>query len=114
MEEKNKSLRQQALDHMFIQMFNTVQMAEEGGPLIIDSANGIYITDTEGNTYIDGISGMYFRNVGHGRKEIAKAIYEQLSEIASSHSPRLPEYSIHDNLWPPHSVSPSFSVTRCT
>ena len=82
MEEKNKSLRQQALDHMFIQMFNTVQMAEEGGPLIIDSGNGIYITDTEGNTYIDGISGMYFRNVGHGRKEIAKAIYEQLSKVS--------------------------------
>ena len=36
----------------------------------------------ENTKYIDGISGMYFRNVGHGREEIAKAIYDQLSNVS--------------------------------
>ena len=67
----NEILRQKALDHLFIQMFNTVQMAEEGGPILIESGDGIYIKDLEGNKYIDGISGMYFWNVGHGREQIA-------------------------------------------
>ena len=38
--------------------------------------------DLEGNKYIDGISGMYFRNVGHGREQIAKAIYDQISKVS--------------------------------
>ena len=78
----NEKLRQKAIDHMFIQMSNSVQMAEEGGPLLIESGKGIYIKDVEGNSYIDGISGMYFRNVGHGREQIAKAIYEQLTKVS--------------------------------
>ena len=45
----NEILRQKALDHLFIQMFNTVQMAEEGGPILIESGDGIYIKDLEGN-----------------------------------------------------------------
>ena len=32
----------------------------------MQSAQGIYVTDIEGNTFIDGISGMYFRNAGFG------------------------------------------------
>ena len=75
-------LRQAVLDHMHVGMTNQTLLAEEGGPLLMDSAQGIYVTDVEGNTYIDGISGMYFRNAGHGREEIAKAVYEQLKTIS--------------------------------
>ncbi|MCH8229677.1 MAG: hypothetical protein IIA53_05050, partial [Chloroflexi bacterium] len=48
-------LRQAALDHMYIGMTNQTLLAEEGGPLIMESADGIYVTDIEGNRYIDGI-----------------------------------------------------------
>ena len=71
-----------AIEHLFVGMVNTAQLAEEGGPLVIDSSDGIYVTDIEGRRYIDGISGMYFRNVGHGREEIARAIYEQLLRVS--------------------------------
>ncbi len=74
-------LRQQALDHLFIGMNNHAMLAEEGGPLIIERGEGIYVFDVEGNRYIDGISGMYFRQIGHGREEVARAIYEQISEV---------------------------------
>ncbi|MCH8116310.1 MAG: aminotransferase class III-fold pyridoxal phosphate-dependent enzyme, partial [Chloroflexi bacterium] len=76
------ALRQAALDHMYIGMTNQTLLAEEGGPLIMESADGIYVTDIEGNRYIDGISGMYFRNAGHGRDEIAKAVYDQLKSVS--------------------------------
>jgi adenosylmethionine-8-amino-7-oxononanoate aminotransferase len=77
-----KALRQAVLDHMHVGMTNHTLLAEEGGPLLMASAEGIYVTDVEGNTFIDGISGMYFRNAGHGRDEIAKAVYEQLKTIS--------------------------------
>jgi putrescine aminotransferase len=75
-------LRQAVLDHMHVGMTNQTLLAEEGGPLIMASGDGIYVTDIEGNRYIDGISGMYFRNAGHGRNEIAEAVYEQLKTVS--------------------------------
>ena len=77
-------LRQSALDHIFIGMANHAMLGEEGGPLIVERGDGIYIYDVDGNRYIDGISGMYFRNTGHGREEIARAIYEQISDLSAN------------------------------
>lgn len=77
-------LRQAALDHIFVGMNNHAMLGEEGGPLIVERGEGIYIWDVDGNRYIDGISGMYFRNTGHGREEIAKAIYEQISDLSAN------------------------------
>ena len=71
-----------AIEHMYVGMTNQTLMAEEGGPLIMESSEGIYISDVEGNKYIDGISGMYFRNVGHAQHSISKAIYEQLNSVS--------------------------------
>ena len=73
---------QSANEHMYIGMFNETTMEKEGGPLIIDNSEGIYLKSYENVKYIDGISGMYFRNVGHGREEIAKAIYDQLANVS--------------------------------
>ncbi|HAG54865.1 MAG TPA: aspartate aminotransferase family protein, partial [Dehalococcoidia bacterium] len=67
---------------MHVGMTNHTILAEEGGPLLMASAAGIYVTDLDGNRYIDGISGMYFRNAGHGRTEIAEAVYEQLKSVS--------------------------------
>ena len=53
-----KSLRQAVLDHMHVGMTNHTILAEEGGPRLMESADGIYVTDVEGNKFIDGISGM--------------------------------------------------------
>jgi len=42
-------------------------------PVIIDHADGVHIYDTEGNAYIDGLSGLWNAAVGHGRPELAEA-----------------------------------------
>ena len=71
-----------ANNHMYIGMINESSLEKEGGPLIVKKAEGIYLTSYDDEKYFDGISGMYFRNVGHGREEIAKAIYEQLTDVS--------------------------------
>ncbi len=78
---RSSELKQSALEHLFVGMTNNAILGEEGGPLIIERGEGIYVDDIDGNRYIDGISGMYFRNVGHGREEIARAIYEQIADV---------------------------------
>ena len=78
----NAALQDAANRHLFVGMTNAAQLAEEGGPLVMESAEGIYVTAMDGKKYIDGISGMYFRNAGHGREEIAKAVYDQLASVS--------------------------------
>jgi adenosylmethionine-8-amino-7-oxononanoate aminotransferase len=56
-------------------------MAEKGDPTIFVSGNGVHVTDALGNTSIDGMSGLWLKNVGYGRKEIADAAYEQMLNL---------------------------------
>jgi len=47
---------------------------------IIQKAQGAWLTDVEGNSYLDAMAGLWCVNVGYGREEIAKAAYDQLLE----------------------------------
>ena len=42
------------------------------------SAQRMHITDSDGHHYLDACGGAVVVNVGHGRKEIAQAVYEQI------------------------------------
>jgi putrescine---pyruvate transaminase len=46
------------------------------------SGSGIYIRDADGREYIDGLSGLWNVNVGHGRVELAEAAAAQMKTLA--------------------------------
>jgi len=48
---------------------------------VIVSGEGTYITDDKGNTYIDGLAGLFTTQVGHGRTELADAAHRQMKEL---------------------------------
>ncbi|RDI45947.1 aspartate aminotransferase family protein [Falsibacillus pallidus] len=52
------------------------------GTMVVAKAEGAWVTDTEGNRYLDAMAGLWCVNVGYGRKELAEAAYEQLKEMA--------------------------------
>ena len=54
---------------------------KEKGSLILADAEGAYVSDAEGNKYLDGIAGLWCVNVGYGRKEIAQAMAEQAEKM---------------------------------
>jgi len=58
----------------------------KNGPRIIDSANGVRVTDTKGKEYIDAMAGLWCVNIGWGRDEVADAIADQARKIAYYHS----------------------------
>ncbi len=43
---------------------------------------GVTVEDIQGRQYLDGLSGLWNVNVGHGRSEIAEAAAEQMKELA--------------------------------
>ncbi|CAN5242476.1 aspartate aminotransferase family protein [soil metagenome] len=48
---------------------------------IIAKAEGVYVYDEHGNRYLDGLSGLFCCNVGHGRTEIGEAMEAQVREL---------------------------------
>lgn len=49
---------------------------------VISHGEGIYLYDTDGKKYIDASGGAMVTSIGHGRKDVAQEIAEQLSRVA--------------------------------
>lgn len=48
---------------------------------IIERGEGVYVYDSEGNKYLDAMSGIAVVNIGYGVKEVAEAITEQINKL---------------------------------
>jgi len=72
----------QALDaahHMH--PFTTQDALAERGVRIITRADGVWITDSDGNRIIDGMAGLWCVNVGYGRDRLAEVAARQMKEL---------------------------------
>ena len=86
-EQINDQLTQWDHDHFFHPSTHLGQFARrEMGNRIINTANGVHITDREGRSSLDAFAGLYCVNVGYGRTEISDAIAAQAKELAYYHS----------------------------
>jgi adenosylmethionine-8-amino-7-oxononanoate aminotransferase len=55
---------------------------EHTQPVIWERGEGALLWDVNGKEYIDGLSGLWNVNVGHGRAELAEAAAEQMRRLA--------------------------------
>jgi putrescine---pyruvate transaminase len=76
---------------------------------IITRADGVWLWDSEGNRILDGMSGLWCVNVGHGRREIIEAVRAQMSELSyyntffkTSHEPVIRLAEEVARVSPPH------------
>ena len=51
-------------------------------PTVITRGEGVHIWDSKGNKYIDGLSGLFVVQAGHGRAELAEAAAKQAESLA--------------------------------
>ncbi|MFH5229203.1 aspartate aminotransferase family protein [Antrihabitans spumae] len=70
-----------ARDHVWMHFTRQSSYAETPPP-IITRGEGAYIWDDNGKRYLDGLSGLFVVQVGHGRRELAEAAAAQASELA--------------------------------
>jgi putrescine---pyruvate transaminase len=68
-----------ALHHLH--PFTNHRSLRAGGARVIVRGEGPYIWDSEGKRVLDGMSGLWTANVGHSRKELAEAAYQQMLEL---------------------------------
>jgi putrescine---pyruvate transaminase len=56
--------------------------SDRDGAVICISGKGIMVRDVEGKEYIDGLSGLWNVNIGHGRKELGQVAAIQIESLA--------------------------------
>lgn len=73
-------LRARDAAHHFHPFTDTGALNREG-VRVITSAEGVWLTDSDGNRYLDGMAGLWCSQVGHGRGEIVDAVEKQMREL---------------------------------
>jgi adenosylmethionine-8-amino-7-oxononanoate aminotransferase len=66
--------------HLWGHFTNLSAIQRQGLP-IIDHGDGAYVYDTNGKRYLDGLSGLFTVNVGHGRAELGQAAAGQSEKL---------------------------------
>ena len=72
----------QALDaahHMH--PFTSNEALAKRGAKVITRAEGVYLTDSDGNKILDGMAGLWCVNLGYGRHEMAEVAARQMKEL---------------------------------
>jgi adenosylmethionine-8-amino-7-oxononanoate aminotransferase len=71
-----------ARDHLWMH-FTRMASYDDAHPIpIIERGEGPYVFDTAGRRYLDGLSGLFVVQAGHGRKELADAAAAQAAKLA--------------------------------
>jgi 4-aminobutyrate--pyruvate transaminase len=57
----------------------------ETGPLVLERGEGVWVYDTEGKPYIEGMAGLWCTALGYSNLELVEAAREQMMKLPFSH-----------------------------
>ena len=76
-----KALQQKDTTYL-IHPLTALRHHEATGPLVIVRGAGSTVYDSEGHAFIDSLAGLWNCTLGHGRRDVIRAISEQMERIA--------------------------------
>ncbi|WP_137390710.1 aminotransferase [Rhodoligotrophos defluvii] len=68
-----------------IHPYTNLATHREAGPLVLERGKGIYVYDSEGKEYIEGLAGLWCTALGYGNEELVEAAAKQMRELAYTH-----------------------------
>lgn len=74
-------LQRKAREHLWLHFSRQSALEADGVPIIV-KGEGHHIWDSAGRKYIDGLSGLFVVNAGHGRRRLAEAAAKQAEQLA--------------------------------
>lgn len=77
------SLEDKDLRHLLHPTTN-LKLHHQVGPVIHDRAEGVYMWDTRGNQYIEGMSGLWCTALGYGEEELVRVAAEHMRKLSYS------------------------------
>jgi len=85
MSNHEKDLKRKDADSILHPSTNAHEFAKTGSR-IMQSGQGIYLQDTDGNKLLDAVAGLWCVNVGYGRSELADAMHSAASNMGYYHT----------------------------
>jgi adenosylmethionine-8-amino-7-oxononanoate aminotransferase len=80
-QQSTRSLNDSARRHLWMH-FTRMSTYDDHEIPIIERGEGAYVWDSHGKRYLDGLSGLFVVQAGHGRHEMADASAKQAAELA--------------------------------
>lgn len=80
---RTEILRKKDISH-FWHPYTDIKSLEQSGFPVIEKAEGVYLTDTDGHRMLDGISSWWCMNLGHSQVDIIEAIRKQSGMLQNS------------------------------
>jgi 4-aminobutyrate--pyruvate transaminase len=65
--------------------YSNLAAFRDAGPMIIDRGEGVFVYDTEGKGYIDGMAGLWCTALGYGNEELVQAAAAQMRKLSFAH-----------------------------
>jgi 4-aminobutyrate--pyruvate transaminase len=65
--------------------YSNLARLRETGPLIIERGQGVYIYDSDGKPYIEGMAGLWCTALGYGNEELVEAAATQMRKLSFAH-----------------------------
>jgi adenosylmethionine-8-amino-7-oxononanoate aminotransferase len=75
------AMQEAARRHLWLH-FTRMSAYDSADMPVIVRGEGQYVYDQKGKRYLDGLSGLFVSQIGHGRKEVAEAGARQAAELA--------------------------------
>jgi 4-aminobutyrate--pyruvate transaminase len=57
----------------------------ETGPLVIERGHGVYVYDSDGKAYIEGMAGLWCTALGYGNEELVETAAAQMRKLSFAH-----------------------------
>ncbi|WP_438822193.1 aspartate aminotransferase family protein [Kineococcus terrestris] len=78
---RSQRLSQTARDHLWMHFTRMGAYRDKAVP-VIERGEGCRLWDTDGHEVLDGLSGLFVVQAGHGREELAEVVAEQARKLA--------------------------------
>jgi 4-aminobutyrate--pyruvate transaminase len=68
-----------------IHPYTNLDQFRQTGPLVLERGQGVHVYDTEGKSYIEGLSGLWCTALGYGNEELVETAAAQMRKLSFAH-----------------------------
>jgi adenosylmethionine-8-amino-7-oxononanoate aminotransferase len=79
--DDHATLQEKARRHLWLHFSRLGAFADHDIPVFV-RGEGVHLFDDTGKRYLDGLSGLFVVQIGHGRHELAEAAASQAERLA--------------------------------
>jgi 4-aminobutyrate---pyruvate transaminase len=68
-----------------IHPYTNLEQFRQTGPLVLERGQGVHVYDSEGKSYIEGMSGLWCTALGYGNEELVETAAAQMRKLSFAH-----------------------------